>query len=274
MSGWVLWLIAAAVFGIGEMLTTSFFLAPFSVGAALAAVTDAAGAGELAAWIVFVVAALSMRAVLGRADSFHYARYGMLAGVPAAWLLMRAWRGSRAGELLFLPALLLILARLHPLATLEFELQALEGPGRLAERAPVVPAPRSGGVRMDAEQAGALTWFRRFVDTRLRPDESFFDFNNSPALYYVTDRRPPIRYCSVAQYESAQRQQEVIAALEKSQPPLAVLPSGPFEKFDGVSNAERAPEVFRYLQENYEPDPEVSWVAWRKGTPGRGPVTP
>ena len=48
MSGWVLWLIAAAAFGIGEMLTTSFFLAPFAVGATLAAVTDVAGAGELA----------------------------------------------------------------------------------------------------------------------------------------------------------------------------------------------------------------------------------
>jgi membrane protein implicated in regulation of membrane protease activity len=60
MSGWVLWLIAAAVFGIGEMLTTSFFLAPFSVGAALAAATDAAGAGGLPAWIVFVTVSLLM----------------------------------------------------------------------------------------------------------------------------------------------------------------------------------------------------------------------
>jgi membrane protein implicated in regulation of membrane protease activity len=60
MSGWVLWLVAAAAFGIGEMLTTSFFLAPFAVGATLAAVTDVAGAGELASWIVFVVVSLLM----------------------------------------------------------------------------------------------------------------------------------------------------------------------------------------------------------------------
>ena len=64
MSGWVLWLIAAAAFGIGEMLTTSFFLAPFAVGAPLAAVTDVAGAGELASWIVFVVVSLLMLAVV------------------------------------------------------------------------------------------------------------------------------------------------------------------------------------------------------------------
>jgi membrane protein implicated in regulation of membrane protease activity len=64
MSGWVLWVIAAAAFGIGEMLTTSFFLAPFAAGAALAAATDAAGAGGLPAWIVFVVVSLLMLAVV------------------------------------------------------------------------------------------------------------------------------------------------------------------------------------------------------------------
>ena len=64
MSGWVLWVIAAAAFGIGEMLTTSFFLAPFSVGALLAAITDVAGAGELASWVVFVVVSLLMLGVV------------------------------------------------------------------------------------------------------------------------------------------------------------------------------------------------------------------
>lgn len=58
MSGWILWVIAACVFGVGEMLTNGFFLAPFALGAALAAVVDAAGAGQLPAWIVFIVGSL------------------------------------------------------------------------------------------------------------------------------------------------------------------------------------------------------------------------
>jgi membrane protein implicated in regulation of membrane protease activity len=58
MSGWVLWVVAAGAFGIGEMLTTGFFLAPFALGAVLAALVDLAGAGELASWIVFVAASL------------------------------------------------------------------------------------------------------------------------------------------------------------------------------------------------------------------------
>jgi membrane protein implicated in regulation of membrane protease activity len=58
MAGWVLWVIAACAFGVGEMLTTSFFLAPFAVGAAVAAVVDALGAGGLGSWIVFVAVSL------------------------------------------------------------------------------------------------------------------------------------------------------------------------------------------------------------------------
>jgi membrane protein implicated in regulation of membrane protease activity len=58
MSGTVLWVIAACVFAVGEMLTTGSFLAPLAVGAALAAITDAAGAGGLASWFVFVIASL------------------------------------------------------------------------------------------------------------------------------------------------------------------------------------------------------------------------
>ena len=40
------------------MLTTGFFLAPFSLGALLAAITDAAGAGGAPAWIVFIAASV------------------------------------------------------------------------------------------------------------------------------------------------------------------------------------------------------------------------
>ncbi len=64
MSGWLLWVIAACLFGVGEMLTTGFFLAPFALGAALAAVADVAGAGEFAAWIVFIVGSLLTLAVV------------------------------------------------------------------------------------------------------------------------------------------------------------------------------------------------------------------
>ncbi len=57
MSGWVLWVIVACAFGVGEMLTTGFFLAPFAIAAALAAAADAA-VGSTAAWVVFLMVSL------------------------------------------------------------------------------------------------------------------------------------------------------------------------------------------------------------------------
>ena len=251
----------------GQSLPSLFLVLVLGVAAAVLLLRSASGAFDAedrAAWITLVVAALAMRAVLGRADAFHYARYGAFVGVPAAWLLMRAWRGGRVGELLLLPAVILLLLRFHPLHTLDFELQKVEEAYRLSAQAHGASAPRSGGALVLAEQAASLTWFRQFVDARLAPGESFFDFNNAPALYFIADRVPPIPYCSVAQYESPERQREVIAALEKSKPPLALLPGGVPDRLDAVSNAERAPEVFRYLMDNYEPDREVSWIGVRK----------
>jgi membrane protein implicated in regulation of membrane protease activity len=64
MSGWLLWVVLACAFGIGEMLTTGFFLAPFAVGAAVAAGIDAAGVGGAVSWVVFVLTSLLMLAVV------------------------------------------------------------------------------------------------------------------------------------------------------------------------------------------------------------------
>jgi membrane protein implicated in regulation of membrane protease activity len=64
MDTWVLWLIAAAIFGIGEIATLGFFLAPFAAGALLAAVVSAVGGGDLASWIVFLLVSIATLGLL------------------------------------------------------------------------------------------------------------------------------------------------------------------------------------------------------------------
>jgi membrane protein implicated in regulation of membrane protease activity len=61
---WLIWLLVGCGFGVGEMLSAgSFYLAPFAIGAALAAAAQAAVGGVLA-WIVFVaVSVLSLATV-------------------------------------------------------------------------------------------------------------------------------------------------------------------------------------------------------------------
>jgi membrane protein implicated in regulation of membrane protease activity len=64
MDGWVFWIIAAIVLAVGEMLTLSFFLAPFAGGALLAAIVDAAGGGVVLSWGIFIVASLILLLVV------------------------------------------------------------------------------------------------------------------------------------------------------------------------------------------------------------------
>jgi membrane protein implicated in regulation of membrane protease activity len=64
MEDWLLWLILAVVFGVGEIVTLGFFLAPFAGGAAVAAVVSAAGAPFVAALAVFLVVSVVLLAAL------------------------------------------------------------------------------------------------------------------------------------------------------------------------------------------------------------------
>jgi len=57
--GWVVWVVAAIVLAIGELLTPGmFFLGPLALSAGAAAVAAVLGAGAAGSLIVFIVAAL------------------------------------------------------------------------------------------------------------------------------------------------------------------------------------------------------------------------
>jgi membrane protein implicated in regulation of membrane protease activity len=64
MDVWVIWLIAACVLGVGEMHQGGFYLAPFALGALLAAIVGLLGAGAALSAIVFVAASLLVFATL------------------------------------------------------------------------------------------------------------------------------------------------------------------------------------------------------------------
>jgi len=58
VDAWVIWILVAVAFGVGEVLTTSFVLAPFSVGALVAALVAAIGGGAVGSWATFIVVSL------------------------------------------------------------------------------------------------------------------------------------------------------------------------------------------------------------------------
>jgi membrane protein implicated in regulation of membrane protease activity len=71
MEAWLLWLILAVVFGVGEIATLGFFLAPFAGGAAVAAVVSAAGGGFVVSLAVFLVISVILLAALRRLARSH-----------------------------------------------------------------------------------------------------------------------------------------------------------------------------------------------------------
>ena len=76
MEAWLIWLIAAVVAAVGEVLTLGFFLAPFAVGAVAGMIVSIAGGGVILSLIVFAL-------VTG-------ASFGLLRPVARAHLLQPA----------------------------------------------------------------------------------------------------------------------------------------------------------------------------------------
>lgn len=75
-----LWTIFAIVLGIGEMFTAGFFLLPFAIGGAAAAILAWLGANVIAQWLVFfgvsTISLVYLRRFIGRQDEGEQPRIG------------------------------------------------------------------------------------------------------------------------------------------------------------------------------------------------------
>lgn len=75
-----LWTVLAVVLGIGEIFTAGFFLLPFAIGAAAAAILAWIGAAVLAQWLVFfgvsIFALAYLRKYIVRQDEGEQPRVG------------------------------------------------------------------------------------------------------------------------------------------------------------------------------------------------------
>ena len=85
---WI-WLVTAVLFAVGEMATPgSFFLAPFAVGAAVAAVLAFADVSVVVEWTAFVVVSVACLAAL-RPLARRLDRNGVTAGIGSRRLIGR-----------------------------------------------------------------------------------------------------------------------------------------------------------------------------------------
>jgi hypothetical protein len=213
------------------------------------------------AWLFFTVACVGIRGVLGRADSGHLALYGVIAAVPAAWLLRRSLQVQSYSVIIRFSLALLFLTRLHPIQTIDIELGAVSAAStnraqQAADAVRLLPDSRGGIPRAQAQQ---LTALKAYLDAQLGPQETFFDFSNEPALHFLTNRPMPTRFLGTPFYEPPALQREVIARLESVKPPIAIVAgNGWADSLDDVPNRRRAPLVAQYLDLHYATRLQVS----------------
>ena len=126
------------------------------------------------------------------------------------------------------------------------------------------------------DRARGVFWFQAdavtiraaapYID-RLAPGDTFFDFTNHGLLYFLFDRRCPVRQVDVVFYEREELQREVIDRIARNPHVVAALvpPSPEYGSVDLVPNARRAPLVWNYLQSHFRPDyQEGNVVFWRR----------
>lgn len=174
------------------------------------------------------------------------------------------FRHSRAAAI---AAVIVIAIAAHPTNTLDTIelLRRARGPidHDLAE---VTGVPRARGAFFRTSDALIVESVHRYAQDRLGADDTFFDFTDVPNLYFLLNRNCPIRQIAVPFYEPEAMQRDVIARIARNPHVRAALvPADPHSGIDGVPNAVRAPLVWQYLQQNFEPDVTAGTIAiWRR----------
>lgn len=185
--------------------------------------------------------------------------------VLGVWMLFRS--RTRSARLLA-PAgviVLLILARMTIHFSVITQMRTAHGPvtDTVAE---ITDLPRAKGILFEKADVVRMTNMRRYLDTRLTPGETYFDFTNRCLTYFLLNRNCPIRQYEVAFYESESAQREVIERLKRRDVRVALMPASDLDgTVDWIPNKLRAPLVWSYLEANFTPDyDEGGVVFWKR----------
>lgn len=240
----------------------------FVLALALLAVRALSGSFSKTCWRMLLLALAGtalFRSALGRSDAGHLAYSAALLwpilALAAESIARRPPRFARAAALTALLRALPVAAFLGWLIGAYAPLYGMARQWlRLAERpaavgdgqTATVPLRRAAGVLVPREQAQALASVALLVDARLGPDETFFEFSNMGALYFLLERRCPTRFAQPVYAATPELQQSLVADLEASRPRLVLIsPLLGFDPVDGIPMAERLPLVAEYLAARY-----------------------
>jgi hypothetical protein len=120
------------------------------------------------------------------------------------------------------------------------------------------PFATGRGLYTSEQNATDLASLQTFLDSLGPHDAPILDFSNERALYYLLQRKPPLRCMEISMLSVPELLSEAMAQLNAN-PPIAVVVSGYPEigTFDGVTNRDRVPELARWIDANYPTKTQV-----------------
>lgn len=204
--------------------------------------------------IVIVFSLLLFRTAAGRAGWSHTRFAVPLLGIAVVAFvfepLVRTRRGIVAAGLLAVPLFFYFEVRENAVAGAKLlaNWRARQSPAGLVP----YPLPPGRGIYTTPDNARDLAELARTIDALGPRDATIFDFSNERALYYLLQRKPATRCMEVSMLSVPRLLAEAMAELNAN-PPLCVIVSGYPEvaAFDGVSNAQRVPELAAWIDANY-----------------------
>ena len=126
--------------------------------------------------------------------------------------------------------------------------------------------------RVQNSQSFALDTYldlKQFMDENLSPNQTFFDFSNTPMLYYYCERQVPSYFCQNLQNTVDEYLQvEQLKLLSTELTPIIIYSNYPetwWDATDGVPNAIRQNLIAEFIHKNYQPHSIINnkniWIA-------------
>ena len=114
------------------------------------------------------------------------------------------------------------------------------------------PVPTGRHIYTTPDDARDLAALNAFVNANAAPDATILDIANERALYYLLQRRPPIRCFDVAFLSVPELAREAMQQLQRNPPAVVIVEGLPaIANFDGKTNRDRAPWLFAWVDRNY-----------------------
>lgn len=209
--------------------------------------------------IVSIFSVLFFRSAVGRV-SWSHTRFALpLLGIALAAFIFEPLlrRGGGRASLRWAAAVALAIPLFLHLQVAENTVAGVKllREWRLRQQhAGMVPYPFATGRGLYTGEQNAidLASLKSFIDSLGPADATIFDFSNERALYYLLQRKPPVRVMEISMLSVPELLEEALSQLEAA-PPLCVIVQGYPEiaAFDGLSNARRVPRLAAWIDANY-----------------------